>query len=161
MSARLRGRAVLASVAPALTGSTGWAQDAALFHRLAGSWSGGGTVRLLNAAPERLRCRADYAPSGSTQLRFDVTCASDSFKLQVVSDVIRDGQRLSGTWRETGTGVSGQVTGRVGSDHIDAAVSGLGVQAQLTMALHGRTQAVKLASQSTLAGMATVTLRRQ
>lgn len=132
-----------------------------LFESLAGSWSGTGTATLSSGGAERIRCRADYQPSSPTQLRLGLRCASDSFNLQVASDVTRDGDRISGSWTETSLGVSGDLSGRATADRIDATVDGVGVQARLTLAVHGNTQVVNLTSDGQLASSASVTLRRQ
>lgn len=130
-----------------------------LFETLAGSWTGAGTVRLASGT-ERIRCRAAYSPYGATRLHLDLRCAGDSFTLQVQSDITREGDRVSGTWSETTFGISGELSGSVGANAIRATVGGMGVSAELSLALRGNVQAVTLTSQSAIASSASVTLRR-
>ena len=148
------------SMIPAFTTSAS-AQSAAMFERFGGGWSGAGTVRLANGGVERLRCRGAYAPAGRDQLRLNLACASDSFKVQIASTMVRRGERIEGTWTEASFGVSGNLNGSVRGDRIDAAISGPGVSARLSMAVRGDTQAVSLVSQSQISGAANVMLHRE
>ncbi len=134
-------------------------QDAQLFQRLGGSWAGAGSVRLPTGV-ERIRCRGSYSPAGAAQLRINLACASDSFKVQIVSNIVRQGERLGGSWSEADSGVGGNLNGTVRGDRLDAGFSGAGVNGRLSIALHGNTQAVTLVSQSVVSGSASVTLHR-
>ena len=154
-----RGAAVAA--ASVVMSASAWSQDAQLFERLRGGWAGGGTVRLLNGGNEPIRCRGRYSAAGSTELHLELDGASDSFKLQIASDLARTGDRVTGTWREATFGASGEVNGSIRAERVDAVVNGLGVSARISMTLHGNVQAVTLASQGQLSGVATVQLRRQ
>ena len=137
------------------------ASDARIFERLAGSWSGAGTVKVAGGSDERIRCRADYVPSNSTQVRLMLRCASDGFNLQVVSDVTRDGDRILGTWAEATTGVSGDLTGSVSADRINASTEGAGFSARISIAVRGTTQNIQLISQGPTESTASVALRRE
>ena len=134
-------------------------EDAQLFQRLGGSWAGTGSVRLPTGV-ERIRCRGSYAPSGAAQLRINLACASDGFKVQIVTNLARQGERLGGSWSEADSGVGGNITGSVRGDRIDAGFSGPGVTGQMSIALRGNTQALTLVSQSVVSGSASVTLHR-
>ena len=69
---------------------------------MAGNWSGGGTVTLDDGSTERIRCRATYAVgAGGNGLNQTLTCASDSYKFDLASNVIAEGGALSGTWSES------------------------------------------------------------
>ncbi len=164
MHTRLR-QVIAGAVASAffIHGGCAWAQSArtgTLFERLAGSWSGEGRVTINGGADERVRCRADYSPSSDSQLRLSLRCASDSFNLQVSSDLERQGERISGKWTETTYGVSGDLNGNVSRDQISANVDGPGVSARLTLAVRGTAQFVTLMSQGQISSSTAVTLRR-
>ena len=59
------------------------------FAGLAGVWSGGGTVTLDDGSTERIRCRATYAVGGGgTGLNQSLTCASDSYRFNLSSNVL-------------------------------------------------------------------------
>ncbi len=71
------------------------------FLGLSGHWSGAGTVTLTNGATERLRCKAAYTvnPTGKA-LQQTLRCASDTYKVEISSNVISEGGSLSGSWAE-------------------------------------------------------------
>ena len=132
------------------------------FEKFAGGWSGDGTVRLSSGGVERIRCRGADVPEGSDRLRLNLACASDSFKVQIASDMVRQGDSVQGTWSEANFGASGHLTGSIRGDRIDASIDGLGVSGRLTLALRGAVQAVSLTTQSSkISGTATVTLHRR
>ena len=131
-----------------------------LFERVAGSWAGGGSANVAGSSLERIRCRANYSPAGDARLRLALRCASDSFNMQVESEVTREGDRLTGTWTETSVGISGNVSGTIGADRLHATITGLGVSADLSMTLRGDTQAVIIQSRGQITARATITLRR-
>ena len=87
-------RLVFAAVAffvVAMSGSAGYAQTGP-FAGMAGNWSGGGTITLDDGSSERIRCRATYAVgAGGTGLNQTLTCASDSYKFNLASNVMAQG----------------------------------------------------------------------
>lgn len=103
--------------------------DPGPFSAYGGSWSGNGTITTSNGS-ERIRCRASYAvDSTGVSLRQNMTCASDSYKFQVISDIIARGAQLSGTWSEVTRGANGVLSGSVSGGHFRASVSGGGFSA--------------------------------
>ena len=81
-------RAALLFASLSLAGSAALAAPASPFAAMAGTWSGGGVVNTSDGQQERLRCRASYDVDGAgDQLRLNLTCASDSFRLELASDV--------------------------------------------------------------------------
>src|SRR4249919_3236633 len=76
-----------ASLALAFTLSviaTGSAQSIAPFDRLAGQWSGSGTIELSNGTHESIRCRAAYdALHDQRKLQLNIRCASESFNFDL------------------------------------------------------------------------------
>ncbi len=96
---RLNVAAVILGAALAFT-STSYAQSGP-FAGMAGVWSGGGTVTLDDGSSERIRCRATYAVgAGGTGLNQTLSCASDSYRFNLSSNVVSSGGSLSGTWSE-------------------------------------------------------------
>jgi len=69
------------------------------FDNMRGSWSGGGTITLSNGAQARIRCRASYTPRGPN-LRMSLVCASDSYKVDLTSQITSSGGEIKGTWAE-------------------------------------------------------------
>ncbi|MGP8233664.1 MAG: hypothetical protein ACLQL2_13580 [Methylovirgula sp.] len=131
-------RAALVVGALALLNSESWA--AGPFSPLAGNWVGSGTI-TMGGVRERLRCRAIYlvSPRGESVRQF-LRCASDSYVVAVDGDVVEIDGRLSGTWRELTSGVTGTLTGLVRGPAIAGIISGLGLSARLSLYTRGRSQ---------------------
>jgi outer membrane receptor for ferric coprogen and ferric-rhodotorulic acid len=127
---------------------------------VAGSWAGSGLVTVVGSPPERLVCRVSYSTADRAHLHLSLRCATDSLNLQIGSDIERQGETLSGTWSEANTGISGDVTGRVGASSLQVTIAGLGTTASMRMTLNGATQSISLVSEGQLTARATVTLRR-
>ena len=122
--------------------------QSAPFAGLAGTWSGSGTISLSDGSKERLRCRATYRVSaGDNALQQTLRCASDSYRLELSSDVVSEGGRVSGSWNEASRGVSGSLTGRANGGRISVVVDAPGFSANLTLMTTGNRQSVSIASQ--------------
>jgi hypothetical protein len=132
----------------ALSSSTSYAQSGA-FAGMAGNWAGGGTVTLDDGSSERLRCRASYAVgAGGNGLNLSLTCASDSYKFILASNVVAQGSALSGTWSESSRGVSGNLEGRGGNGNFQVIASAPGFTANLSLTTRGNKQSVVIKSDS-------------
>jgi hypothetical protein len=119
------------------------------FAGMAGNWSGGGTVTLDDGSTERLRCRATYAVGGGgAGLNQSLTCASDSYKFNLASNVIAQGGALSGTWSESSRNISGTIEGRGANGTFQVVASAPGFTASLSLATHGNRQSVVIKSES-------------
>ena len=115
---------------------------------MSGHWSGAGTVTLTNGATERLRCKVAYAVNATGKaVQQTLRCASDSYRLEISSNVISEGGSLSGSWAEATRGVSGNVSGRVSGAEIVANVAGAGFTARLDVRIHGDRQSVTIRPQ--------------
>jgi hypothetical protein len=138
--------------------SAGYAQG--VFTGLAGNWSGGGSVTLDDGSTERIRCRATYAVgAGGNGLNQSLTCASDSYRFNLASNVIAEGGALSGTWSESSRGVNGTLQGRGTSGNFQVEVSAPGFNAHLALTTRGNKQSVVIKSDSQFRG-ASITLSR-
>ena len=146
---------LLASIAsPACYAQSG------LFAGLAGVWSGSGSVTLDDGSTERIRCRATYAVSASgTGLNQSLTCASDSYRFNLSSNVVSNGGSLSGTWSETGRGVSGNLEGRGSAGSLQITASAPGFTANISLKTTGNKQSVVIRADSQFKG-ASVSLSR-
>lgn len=139
--------ALLALTAPAMV-QPAMAQSKAPFAGMAGVWSGRGTVSLDNGQSERIRCRATYAVSrDGTGMNQTLTCASDSYKFDLKSNVLARGDRIVGTWSERSRNVAGNLSGRSSNGHFDVTVGAPTFTAQLMLTTRGNRQQVSIRSQ--------------
>ena len=149
---------VLAGVL-ALAASAANAQSAP-FAGMAGVWSGGGTISLEGGATERIRCKATYAVRGDgTGLNQSLTCASDSYKFDLRSDVTASNGALTGQWSESSRGVGGTLKGRAGNGQFNVTVTAPAFTANLVMNTKGSKQSVAITSEGQFRG-ANITLTR-
>ena len=115
------------------------------FSSFAGNWSGTGTVFASNGSKERLRCRAHYdVGGGGSSMTQNLTCASDSYKFNVVSSVTSDGSSINGDWSETSRNANGHISGKITPTQISAHVSGLGFTADIGIAARAGQQSVTI-----------------
>jgi hypothetical protein len=103
---------------------------------LEGSWSGGGTVSFASGSTERARCRANYRRAGSASYTLDATCATASGRASQTASVHQVAEnRYTGSFYNSEYGISGVIS----------------------IVLHGRSQTVRLQSDS---GSAVISLSR-
>jgi hypothetical protein len=131
-------------------GSAAYAQSGP-FAGMAGNWSGGGTITLDDGSSERIRCRASYAVgAGGNGLNQSLTCASDSYRFNLASNVIAQGGALSGTWSESTRNVSGNLEGRGSNGNFQVVASAPGFTANISLTTHGNRQSVSITSGTVL-----------
>jgi hypothetical protein len=118
------------------------------FRGLSGHWSGAGTITMANGATERIRCKATYAVNATGKaVQQTLRCASDSYRVEISSNVISEGGSLSGSWAEATRGVSGNISGRASGAKIVANVAGAGFTAHLDVRTQGERQSVTIRPQ--------------
>jgi hypothetical protein len=130
----------------AISGSASHAQSGP-FAGMAGIWSGAGTVTLDDGSTERLRCRATYAVGlGGNGLNQSLTCASDSYKFNLSSNVVAQGSTLSGTWNETTRSINGTLDGRGAAGNFQVVANAPGFTANISLTTRGNRQSVVIRS---------------
>jgi hypothetical protein len=151
--------AAVALFIASISGSPSYAQSGP-FAGIAGNWSGGGTVLLDDGSTERIRCRATYAVgAGGNGLNMSLTCASDSYRFNLASNVISEGGALSGTWSESSRNISGNLEGRGSNGNFQVVASAPGFNANISLTTRGNRQSVVIRSESAFRG-ATISLSR-
>jgi hypothetical protein len=137
-----------------LSVSAGHAQSGGPFVGFDGAWSGTGTVALSDGSVERSRCKASYKVDGSGMgLKQSLHCASDSYKFDLSSDVISNGDRISGNWSEASRNVNGSLQGTAGGGQIQVFVEANGFAANLTLRTSGNKQTVQISSKGEIRGV--------
>ena len=130
------------------------------FAGMAGNWSGAGTVTLDDGSTERIRCRATYAVgAGGNGLNQTLTCASDSYKFNLASNIVAQGSAISGTWNETSRNINGNLEGRSGGGNFQVVATAPGFSANITLTTRGNKQSVVIRSETQFKG-ATISLSR-
>ena len=143
--------------AASLSGSASYAQSGP-FAGMAGTWHGGGTVRLDDGSTERIRCRASYAVSGPS-MEMTLTCASDAYKFNLQGSVVSEGGAISGTWSESSRGINGTLHGRGGGGSFQVVASAGGFNANISLTTRGSKQSVVMQADSQFRG-ASISLAR-
>jgi len=124
------------------------------FAGFSGTWSGTGTVSLSDGTKERLRCRASYTVGGGgRELAQSLRCASDSYKFDLTSNVVSQGDRISGRWNEASRNINGELQGTAGGGQIEVFVEAAGFAANLTLTTRGNKQSVQISSKGDIRGV--------
>ena len=84
------------------------------FKGLPGRWVGEGRIGVKDSKPESVKCRATYFVNDKgDELRQNIRCASAGGKVEVKSNVVANGGKLTGTWNELVYNLGGEMTGEV------------------------------------------------
>ncbi|MDI3469144.1 MAG: hypothetical protein OJF62_001207 [Pseudolabrys sp.] len=141
---RMAGAAMtLAAVAWLSTGPA--PASAGPFSDFPGQWSGTGKIRVKGQNVERLRCKADYKPRGSTatEINLKLTCDSDSYKFDLDGQFQADeAGNISGRWSERTRNVGGTATGTIRGGRLNLHVESSAFAANLGMVTRERRQTV-------------------
>ena len=142
------------SAALMISVSAGNAQSGSPFAGFDGAWSGTGTVALSDGTTERIRCKAAYKVNGTgLGLKQTLRCASDSYKFDLTSDVMSNGDRISGNWSEASRNLFGNLQGTAGGGVIEVFVEANGFAASLTLRTSGNRQSVQISSKGEIRGV--------
>jgi hypothetical protein len=157
-SIRLAGGLVLA--AALLLGALPASGETGLFDYLIGTWSGTGTVKLLEGGREKIKCRATYEVPESTTAKLRLTCASDTYKITLTGSMQYRNGVITGSWTETTRNVEGSFTGRINGNQIVLNTSGI-IAAVLTVTTTGPSQTVVLKLEGAKVSSVSITLKRE
>ena len=110
------------------------AQSDGPFYRFPGTWRGSGKVIMADGKSERIRCTATYSVvSNGQSLSQSLICASDSYRVDVRSFIVSDGQRVQGHWEESTRQAKGHLDGQIVEGQFDGKLSGPGFDAALSL----------------------------
>ncbi len=132
------------------------------FAEFAGNWKGSGTIQT-DGGQEAITCKARYTTgAGDSTLGINVNCASDSYRVNIVSTVVAQGSSLSGSWQETTRQISGDVSGRIPeANTLQASLQTVGGGLQLSARTSGKRQAITFTSQGSDIRGANITLKKR
>jgi hypothetical protein len=124
-----------------------YAQDGGTFARLAGEWSGNGSIELANGSREPVRCKAAYDVLGQqSNLQLNIRCASDSYNFDLRGSATLAGSGVSGSWSESTRNVAGKISGTARGDKIDVVAESSAFTANLSLTTRGNKQSVTIKS---------------
>lgn len=153
--------AVIGVVGLSFVSAGAHAQSAHPFAGMSGVWSGKGTISFESGSNEAIRCRATYAVrEDGNALQQTLRCASDSYKIELTSNVVANGNKLSGSWSESTRNVSGDVQGTTSGGRFQVVVSAGTFSADLILTTKGNSQSVVIRSQGGEFKGANITLTR-
>ena len=157
-----RGLATALPLAALLSFTAAPAFAASPFTGFPGEWTGAGDVTMSDGSHDRIKCKASYSagPSGQA-LNINVNCASDSYRVNIIANIVAQGTDFSGTWRETTRQVNGDVKGRVPAPgEYQANLAGTGFSLALAATSNGKMQAITITSQGTDVQSVKISLKR-
>jgi hypothetical protein len=146
-------RAVILAIGISLLAAVAYAQQSTAefttgpFGNLAGTWSGGGTITMKDGGNERVRCSGTYTVgSDGKTMHNELRCSSDSYKVEMTTDITQIGDQLAGNWTENTRHVAGHVSGRATPTSIHARAEGDTFTALLAVTTHGDRQSISIQS---------------
>jgi len=128
--------------------------------RLAGHWSGRGTITMDDGTRERIRCLADYSPEGEN-MRIGLRCASDSYQFELTSHVVYADGQISGNWDETTHSAAGTLSGTASPSLIRLRAAGPTFAALISISVHPTSQLVSIRSPGSKMSDVAITLSRK
>jgi len=135
--------------------------DAGPFGVLAGHWSGNGTLTQESGTSERIRCNATYdVLNDGRQVQLRLTCASDTYKFELLGNVNYNGGSISGSWTEATRNAAGSISGTASASQINVVAEGSSFSATVTVSTHGSSQDVTIRSRGTTVSSVSITMRR-
>jgi hypothetical protein len=139
-AARLAGLALFLWLA---ADGSGYAQGVAPFKRLAGQWSGKGTIELSDGSHEAVRCRAAYdVPDLKNNLQLSIRCASESYSFELLGSANYSAGAITGTWSEATRNIAGTISGKASGDHFQVKAASPSYTFSLTLTTHSNRQSV-------------------
>ena len=88
-----------------------------------------------------------------------LTCASDSYKFNLTSNVTAQGSAVSGTWAEASRNIQGNIEGRSSPGTVQVTASAPGFSANISLRTTGNKQSVSIRAESQFKG-ASISLTR-
>ena len=161
-TAFMRGAVLAMALALSVAGPS-YAQRIAPFDRLAGQWSGSGTIELSNGSHESIRCRATYdVVREHSKLQLNIRCASEGANFELRASADYSAGAITGYWSETTRGVAGTISGRAEGDRFQVVARSASFTATLALVTHGARQSVTIRSQDAQSSIkaVSVNLRR-
>jgi hypothetical protein len=123
------------------------AQEGSAFSRFAGNWRGNGQIVFTNGDAEQMTCRASYLSPKANELSLTLVCATQSYRVEIQSQLAAEGHEIQGNWTETTHQVTGNIVGRIANGSFEGSISGPGFSGGMSLRVSGRRQSVSIRPQ--------------
>lgn len=135
---------------------------AGVFAEYGGAWRGSGRISDINGRSEPLSCKSTLSPSSDgIALSLALVCASDSYRVDFHAELYTDGHELHGTWSETTRNASGDVSGTINPEVINATTTAPGFDANIVIhVVKGKRLDVSLNAHGTSINHVQVSMKR-
>ena len=112
---------------------------------LPGRWSGPGNIQMANGESEQMRCIATYFVEGNgATLKQNLRCASQSYKIDAVTNLAVANGRVSGGWEERTWATTGSIKGDVQSDGFTLTINGPSFTAAMAVKIRNCNQSIRI-----------------
>lgn len=117
---------------------------------LAGRWVGMATLTSASGPASKFKCVVTYVPRQDVRgVRQTLRCDDGaSFKLHAATDIVVEGNKVTGLWQDKINEIGGTVDGVVTPDGFDVELSGRFFEAHMAVAGQGCDQSVKVLPQN-------------
>ena len=93
------------------------------FEKLAGDWTGDGTVKTKSDPQKKVSCKVNYAVAGS-DLTQTLSCTGDDYEIEATLKLTDNGGKVKGSWNEVIYDAQGEVVGKAHDDVIRTVIRG-------------------------------------
>lgn len=137
--------AVMATLATGLGIEGAGANSSAPVAKLAGRWTGGGTMVPTYGPNEQFRCIITYAVGeGASRIRQHLRCQGGDTSFDAVTRLDISGDRVTGVWVENTYSINGTVRGTLTPKGFDIRLLGTFFQARMTVVANACEQSLKV-----------------
>jgi len=145
-----------------LSAVTATAQSTGPFAKFLGTWRGVGKVLMADGSDEKIHCSATYsAESGGRSLSQALVCASDSYRVDIRSFIVADGQSVQGHWEESVRQATGHLEGQIVGGQLEGRISGPGFEAGMSLVASGTRQTILISPVGGSVSRVQIALARQ
>ncbi|MFN0219615.1 MAG: hypothetical protein ACKVP4_12475 [Hyphomicrobium sp.] len=113
---------------------------------LAGRWVGQAVMAMVSGPDAQFNCVVTYLPrKDAPGLQQNLRCDNgQDFKLHAATELVVEGEKVSGRWKDKINDIDGDVTGSVTTDGFDIHLTGRYFEARMAVAGQGCDQSVKV-----------------
>lgn len=126
-----------------------------------GRWIGQGELTFRGGIRNTVNCRITYFNRQPKQLRQSIRCKSDSFNLEIKTNIV-DFPRgeITGEWKDRVYNMGGKIRGRIVGKEIQARVEGDSMTAVLNVVIDGNRQTIELKPRNSMLRSMRISLAR-